>query len=930
MRKVFFVDAYALIYRAYYAFINRPMRNSEGLNTSAIFGFTKFIKELIKKENPEFLGVAFDPKGGSFRTELFVEYKANRQKTPEDITLSVPYIKQIMEAMRIPVLEIAGYEADDVIGTLSVKAAHEDFEVYMVTPDKDYGQLIKPTVYMYKPRTGEGFEKIGCDRIEEVYGISDPKYIIDILALWGDASDNIPGVPGIGEKTATKLVCEFGTVENLLENLDKIPAKQREKIEENREQLLLSKQLATIHLDVPVDFVPDELRMEEPDKEKLGAIYKELGFRSFLQELGGTTASPTASATTPRQQDLFGNVMSTGNEQPQPVQGGLFDIPISPSIKNTTHDYAVLTDIEDIKTAASEVSGKEEFAFAVEVSQPNIIDASVVGISLAAEQGKGWYIPVNDGNIKDVINIVKPLFENERTGKVGYDVKSGIMALSLAGIEVKGMLYDVMIMHYLLNPETRHSLDFIARDYLDYSVIAFEEVVGKGVKQTTIDKVPIETAADYSCEVADTALRLKNVLWSQLEKEELVRVYKDIDEPLIRVLADMELTGVKVDCDVLQASAEELNAELAGLGETIREMVGEPNLNISSAKQLGEVLFGKMKIDPQPKLTKTKQYRTDEEYLLSLGDRHPVIGLILDYRGLRKLLSTYIEALPALVDKRTGRIHTTYNQAITATGRLSSTNPNLQNIPIRDDRGREIRKAFVTSDSEHVLLAADYSQIELRLMAHLSGDKNMIEAFSNKEDIHAATAARIYNIPEKEVTREHRRRAKTANFGIIYGISAFGLSQRLQIPRNEAKEIIEGYFNSYPGVKKYMEDIVLQAREDGYVKTLFGRKRMLPDIKSGNAVVRGLAERNAVNAPIQGGAADIMKLAMTAIHNELINRNLKSKLILQVHDELVLDVPKEEQGEVCGIVVDCMENAAKLSVELVADCGTGNNWLEAH
>lgn len=948
MKKLFLIDAYALIFRFYYAFIGRPMRNAEGMNTSAIFGFVKYINDIIRREQPDCLGVAFDPPGGNFRHDIYPEYKANRSETPEEIIASVPYIKRILEAMRIPILEVAGFEADDVIGTLSREAAEQDFRVYMVTPDKDYGQLIRPEVYIYKQRKGgsEGVEIIGCDQIHEHYGIDDPKRVIDILALWGDASDNIPGVPGIGEKSAIKLVCQYGPVEQLLDNIDKLSGKQRENIATHRDQILLAKRLATIEQHVPIAFEPEKLVLEVPDKPQLIEIYKELGFRSFIRELQQDSAensgvapdsttpdlfSPHAETPSGKQQtapDLFSS-LETGT-QPPAEQGTLFSTPMFDTVETLPHTYQTVETLADLEALCRKLESVSEFCFDTETTGFDIFNDRLVGISIAIVPHEAWYIPCRPDNTKQIIDTLRPVFENESIAKIGQNIKFDLMVLRHAGLDVRGRLYDTMIIHYLLDPESRHGMDHLAATFLNYTPIPIEELIGKGARQITMDRVPVEKVSVYAAEDADVTLRLKLHLWPMLVKAGLDTLYLTIEEPLIRVLADIEMTGVKIDTEVLAASGRTLSARAIELENSIREMCGDPSLNINSARQLGEALFNRLKIDPNPKKTKTKQFRTDEEYLQMLTDRHPVVGAILEYRGIKKLLSTYIEALPQLVNPSTGRIHTSFNQAVTATGRLSSTNPNLQNIPVRDEQGREIRKAFVASDDDHLLLSADYSQVELRLMAHLSGDPNLLDAFAHDADIHTATAAKIYSIPPEEVTREQRRRAKTANFGIIYGISAFGLAQRLNIPRSEAKMIIDSYFATYPGIKQYMDRVIAQAHETGYVTTLFGRKRMLPNIRSGNAVVRGLAERNAINAPIQGSAADIMKLAMIAVHRELTERGLKSKMILQVHDELVIDLLKSEEAEVREIVVRCMEHAAHLRVKLIAECGVGKNWVEAH
>ena len=761
--------------------------------------------------------------------------------------------------------------------------------------------------------------------------------MIDVLALWGDASDNIPGVQGIGEKSAIKLVCQFGTVENLLAHTELLSGKQRVNIEAARDQIMLAKRLATIRLDVPVEFEPEKLRLEAPDTERLAEAYRELGFRSFLAELrpGAAETAEKSEPASPQQsksktavpaRDLF-----SAQETPAAsAEGSLFDAPAYQTIDTVPHVYHTVTDEKALRELAGRLEASSEFCFDTETTGFDVFGDRLVGLSFAVEPFEAWYVPCDPANLGQVLSILRPVFENERIAKIGQNVKFDLMMLRSAGIDVRGTLYDTMIVHYLLDPESRHGMDHLARICLNYSPVPIEELIGKGARQITMDRVPVERCARYAAEDADVTLRLKRHLWPRLEEAGLTELYLRIEEPLIRVLADIEMTGVKIDSEALAASGRELTSELAGLEDRIREMTGDPSLNVNSAKQLGDALFGRMKIDPKPRMTKTKQYRTDEEYLQMLADRHPVIGLILEYRGLRKLLSTYVEALPQLVNPRTGRIHTSFNQAVTATGRLSSTNPNLQNIPVRDERGREIRKAFVPSDGDRLLLSADYSQVELRLMAHLSGDEDMIAAFSHGEDIHTATAAKLFGVPPEQVTREQRRRAKTANFGIIYGISAFGLAQRLNIPRAEAKEIIDGYFATYPGVRRYIDRVIADAREKGYVATLFGRKRMLPDIRSGNAVVRALAERNAVNAPIQGGAADIMKLAMIAVHRELGRRGLKSKIILQVHDELVIDMLRSEEEQVRELVVRCMEDAAELRVRLIAECGVGANWVEAH
>ena len=966
MPKLFLVDAYAQIFRAYYAFLGRPMRNSEGLNTSAVFGFTKFLRDIIVRERPTYLGVAFDPPGGNFRHQLYPLYKANRSETPEDIILSVPYIKRILEAMRIPILEVPGFEADDVIGTISVKAAAAGFDTYMVTPDKDYGQLVSERSFIYKQRKGgEGIEIVDRKAITEYYGIDEPRQVIDIFALWGDAADNVPGVPGIGEKGAMKLVGKWGSVEEILRNTDALSGKQKQNIIDNSQQLLLAKRLVTIDTDVPVEFVPENLIMENPDCESLKKIYAELGFNMFLREMMTNDRSPfnsaalcgghspegktdetvknsnasdagnrvgnvTVSANADGQGSLFGDAVAPEAAEGYGAQGDLFESVSYGNISNVRHEYSIVDDEEELKKVVEQLSALDEFCYDTETTGYDCFGCRMVGISLCGREHHACYVPLSPENTGTRMAILKPLFENEKIAKIGQNIKFDNMFMRAAGVEVRGMLYDTMILHYLLDPESRHGMDHLARTYLQYEPVPITALIGSGARQKTMDMVPVSQVADYAAEDADVTFRLKQVLWPMVEQQNLARLYLDIEQPLINVLADMEWEGVRVDASILSEYAGQLKVELQQLEDDIRSAVGEPQLNVNSPGQLGEVLFGKMKLVDKPKKTKTKQYSTDEETLQNIVDKHPVVGMILEYRGVKKLLSTYVEALPQLINPHTGKIHTSYNQAVTATGRLSSTNPNLQNIPVRDERGRRIREAFVPSDGNHLLLSADYSQVELRLMAHLSRDKALIDAFKAGEDIHRATAAKIFGVDPSSVTSDMRRKAKTANFGIIYGISAFGLSQRLHIPRTEAKDIIDGYFNSYPGVKEYMERVVRDARQAGYVSTIFGRRRFLNDISSRNVTARGLAERNAINAPIQGSAADIMKIAMVKVAEGLRREGLKSKMILQVHDEVVLDVLKTEQKQVETIVTDAMEHAAQLLVTLIVDCGWGRNWLEAH
>ncbi len=958
MKKLFLVDAYALIFKYYYAFLGRPMRNRAGMNTSVVFGFVKFLRDIQKRERPDLLGVAFDPKGGSFRRDIFPEYKANRSETPEDILLSVPYVKRVLEAMCIPILEVEGYEADDVIGTLSQKGVEAGYDVYMVTPDKDYGQLVRDHCRIYKQRGAEGsIEIVGREAIREKYGIDDPRLVRDILALWGDASDNIPGVPDIGEKSACKLVQEWGTVENILDNVSKIKGKQGEKIAEWADNLRLAKRLTTICLDVPIPFREEDLTVCEPHIDELRGVFAELDFKAFMNDLANL-APPEALPEGPRQEaqtqlaEMARAKSAAAKKAALAGQGNLFGDPVvqMPEVRevpvaelqaeadamqlataqNTPHEYTLVESAAQLREVVAEVGRYEEFCFDTETTGFDIFNDRIVGLSLAVEPFKAWYVPFKEENTPEYAEIVRPLFEDERIAKIGQNIKFDLMVLRRLGIEIRGRKYDTMILHYLLDPESRHNMNALSERYLNYKPIEIETLIGKGSKQLTMDLVNVERVKEYAAEDADVTLRLKQVLYPQVEEIGLQHLYFEVEEPMIAVLADIEMAGVRIDTGALAVYAVELNRKLGELEAAIRTEAGEPNLNINSARQLGEVLFAKMRIAEKPKMTRTKQFCTDEDYLQSFARKHRIVDLILEYRGVKKLLSTYVEALPQLVNRTTGRIHTSFNQAVTATGRLSSTNPNLQNIPVRDDMGRRIRKAFIPSDDDHLLLSADYSQVELRLMAHLSGDESLISAFEHGEDIHTATAAKLFNKPLGEVTPEERRRAKTANFGIIYGISAFGLSQRLEIPRKEAKEIIDGYFASYPKVKEYMDNVVAKAKEEGFVSTIFGRRRYLNDISSHNAVARGLAERNAVNAPIQGSAADIMKIAMIDVHRRFAAEGIRSRVILQVHDELVVDMLRSEQERVTKIVTECMESAAQLKVRLIADAGIGGNWLEAH
>ena len=969
MEKLFLIDAYAQIFRAYYAFAGRPMRNRQGLNTSPIFGFTKFLRDILINERPHYLGVAFDPKGGNFRNQLFPDYKANRSETPEDIIAAVPYIKEILKAMRIPILEVAGYEADDVIGTLSHKAAAAGYDVYMVTPDKDFGQLVGPTVRIYKQRKGgEGVEIVGPAEIKGHYGFDDPRKVIDILALWGDASDNIPGVKGVGEKGAIKLVNEFGTVEEILADTTRLKGKQRENVEAGAEQLRLSKVLATISLDAPIEFVPSELAMCAPDCEALRDIYRRLDFNMFLREMELSAHSPfngmvcpeasavgrvepatveppqSAQPSQPVATDLFGNPIEAP-KQPAPASatssdsslGGDFDLfsqatPLYQTIDTVEHSYTLVDTPELLSQVVEKLSAAPLLSFDTETSGLDYHTDHVVGIGLAATPHEAFYVPMGPDNRTEVLAALRPLLENEAIEKVGQNVKFDLLMLRREGVEVGGRLWDTMIMHYLIDPESRHGMNHLAQTLLGYQPIEIETLIGRGAKQLTMDRVAVADVAPYCSEDADITLQLYHTLLPKLSEVGALELYNSIEEPLIRTLADMEWEGVKVDVAQLADYGRELGVQLATLESDIRSLAGMPDLNVNSSRQLGVALFEVLKIDSKPKRTKTKQYSTEEEYLQFLSDRHPIVPKILEYRGTKKLLSTYVEALPALVNPATGRIHTSYNQAVAATGRLSSANPNLQNIPVRDDQGRRIREAFVASDSDHILLAADYSQVELRLMAHMSGDKAMIEAFRSGEDIHRDTASRLFHVATAEVTPDQRRKAKTANFGIIYGISAFGLRQRMgnEMSIGEAKAIIDGYFASYPAVKEYIDRTIAEAKNNGFVQTIFGRKRYLPDINSANANVRSLAERNAINAPLQGSAADIIKIAMAEVARRLKAEGLRSKMILQVHDELIVDTIVSEKAKVEKILREAMEGAAQLAIPLVVDVGEGANWLEAH
>ena len=941
-KSLYLIDAYALIFKYYYAFYQRPMRNHEGLNTSVVFGFTKFLRDILKRENPDLIGVAFDPAGGCFRRELSPEYKANRPPTPEDIKLSVPYVKRLLEAMCIPVLEVAGFEADDVIGTLAKRGAAAGYSVFMVTPDKDYGQLVDDNCVIYRQK-GDAIEIIDKVAIEEKYGFSDPSLVCDVLALWGDASDNIAGVPGIGEKGASKLVREWGTAENILANADKIGGKTGKSIAEWGDKLLLAKSLAAIRLDVPIEFSERDLTRCAPNYEELRALYKELNFTSFLKELD-TIAPKPVPCQEPQHQlaDVARKKSQAKREAALAGQGDLFAMFDAPAeevaaeseraveeVVEAVKGYHIVNSLDEINSLCQSLKNSHAVALYTVTNNYNPIDCTIVGVALAAEPYNAYYIPLNQANRAERIDALRSLFEDAKVAKIGQNIKFDIMVWRRAGVELCGARYDTMLLHYIIDSEARHSLDFIAEQYLGTTLTDVESIIGKGAKQLTMDLVATERVAEYAMERVYATYRIKDMLYEHVAELAMTELYHRVEEPMIDVLADMELTGVRVDCEALARYGVELNDHLARLEKEICDMADEPMLNINSSRQLGEVLFGKLRITDKPKMTKTKQYSTDEEYLTGFAKEFPIVSKILEYRGVKKLLSTYVEALPKLVNSTTDRIHTSYNQAVTATGRLSSTNPNLQNIPIRDELGKPIRAAFIPSEG-NILVAADYSQIELRLMAHLSGDKALIDAFMLGEDVHSATAARLYSKSPQDVTSDERRRAKTANFGIIYGISAFGLAQRLDIPNRDAKELIENYFASYPDVKRYMDEAVTNATNSGYVETMFARRRRLNDIHSANRVVRGVAERNAINAPIQGSAADIMKLAMVEIARRFKVEGIRSKMIMQVHDEVVIDTIPAELEKVCALVREAMEAVATLRVPLVADVNSGKNWLEAH
>ena len=920
--KLFLIDAYALIYRSYYAFIKNPRINSKGMNTSAIFGFINSLEDVLKREKPTHVAVAFDPAGPTFRHEAFEAYKAQREETPEAIRQSVPIIKEIIRAYRIPILEVPRYEADDVIGTIAKQAALEGFEVYMMTPDKDYGQLVADHIFMYRPKFGGDYETLGVAEVLEKYQLKDVSQVIDLLGLMGDSSDNIPGCPGVGEKTAQKLLAEFGDIENLLAHTGQLKGAQKKKIEENAEQIRFSKFLATIKTDAPIRFNAADCVREKPDETRLIEIYTDLEFRTFIDRL--TKSDQKQPKKAPAEPSLF-EIFA-----PESTDDSKYSI--LAELKSTPHTYHLVDTEEKRVELARFLEGREFFAFDTETDSVEPLTAGLVGMSFAVEEFEAWYVPVpaDKTEATRIARLFAPALRDPRSTKIGQNIKFDILVLRKYDLRVEGPLFDTMIAHYLLNPELRHNMDYLAETYLKYKTVHIEELIGpKGKSQRSMRDVPVAEVAEYAAEDADVTLRLRNLFAPKIEEAGVHELFYTIEMPLIYVLAEMEATGVTLDTAALKQSSVELTATMNQLEREIIELAGK-SFNVNSTRQVGEILFDHLKLDDKAKKTKSVGYSTSEEILEKLRPKHPIIGKLLEYRGLKKLLSTYIDALPELIHPETGKIHTSFNQAVTSTGRLSSTNPNLQNIPVRDELGREIRKAFIPDNEDCIFFSADYSQIELRIMAHLSQDPHMIEAFQSGMDIHAATAAKIYGVALDEVTSDMRRKAKTANFGIIYGISVFGLAERLSIPRSESKELIEGYFKTYSRVKEYMDESIETARQNGYVETIFKRKRYLPDIHSRNAVVRGYAERNAINAPIQGSAADIIKLAMVRIYQRFETEKLKSKMILQVHDELNFNVYKEEAELVKKIVLEEMEKVVPLRVPLIADCGEGKNWLEAH
>lgn len=920
MAKLFLIDAYALIYRSYYAFIKSPRINSKGLNTSAVMGFCNTLNEVLTKEKPTHIGVAFDH-GKTFRHDAFPEYKAQREETPEDIKLSVPLIKQVLEAMHIPILQVDGFEADDIIGTIATRFGADGIDTFMLTPDKDYGQLIGPNVFMYRPRHGGGYEILGEKEVGEKYGIPTPAQVIDLLALMGDSADNFPGCPGVGEKTAAKLINQFGSIDNMLQHTDEIKGKLREKVENAVEDIKMSKFLATIRTDVPMQLDLDELKVEQLDETKLRAIFEDLEFKTLINKF--LNKGESKPKTDNNQLDLFAE--NTTNESDEP-KNAKFE-----SIKTTQHEYKLVENEEELRQLCDFFITKESVSIDTETTSTDAISAELVGLSFSVEEKKAFYVavPANYEEALKIVQIFKPLYESDKIMKIGQNIKYDYEVLTRYGVTLQGKMFDTMIAHYLIQPELHHNMDYMAETLLGYQTIHIEELLGpKGKKQKNMRDLSPADIYEYAAEDADITLRLKNVLEPRLKELGVEELFWNIEMPLVRVLADMELNGVCLDTEALQDTSKIFTERMKQYEQEIYKEAGE-EFNISSPKQVGEILFGKLQIMDKPKKTKTGQYVTSEEVLQSLESKSPIVRNILNYRGMKKLLSTYIDALPKLINPRTGHIHTSFNQALTATGRLSSSDPNLQNIPVRTDDGKEIRKCFIPEEG-CLFFSADYSQIELRIMAHLSEDENMMEAFREGHDIHRATAAKIWHVDIDKVTDAQRKKAKQANFGIIYGITTYGLAQRMDIPNGEAKELIEGYFRTFPKVQAYMEHAKEVARAKGYAETLFHRRRYLTDINSRNATVRGFAERNAINAPIQGTEADIIKVAMVRIWEHFKKEGIRSKMILQVHDELNFSVFPEEREQVERIVIEEMQNAYPLNVPLIADAGWGKNWLEAH
>ena len=921
MDKLFLLDAYALIYRSYYAFIKNPRINSKGLNTSAIVGFVNTLYEVLTKEHPTHLGVAFDPHGPTFRSEVYPAYKAQREATPEDIKRAVPIIKDLLKAWNIPILQVDGYEADDVIGTLATKAGQEGVETYMLTPDKDYGQLVTNNVFIFRPRHGGGYETMGPEEVKAKYTIPSTEAVIDLLALMGDSADNFPGCPGVGEKTAVKLINEFGTIENLISKTDELKGALKTKIESHIEDIKMSKFLATIKTDVPIELRLDELKISEPNQEELGKLMDELEFKSLKSKI--LKKSENIQKPVNGQLDLFAEFAAEGSKEPE--------FSNLETLKTVVHDYQLIENEDDLLKLRDFFLTKEILSLDTETTSTNAIDAELVGLSFAVKEHQAFYVPIpeNREEAQKRVEIFRSVYENEKILKIGQNLKYDLEVLRNYDIELKGKMWDTMIAHYLIQPELRHNMDYMAEIYLNYQTIHIDELIGaKGKNQRSMRELDPKEVYEYAAEDADITLQLKNKLEPELKKQGAEKLFYEIEMPLMPVLAEMEMTGVCLDTDSLAETSKQLTQRMLDIEQHIYELAGE-HFNIASPKQVGDILFDKLKIIDKAKKTKKGQYVTSEEVLQQLRHKHEIVGLILDHRGLKKLLGTYIEALPKLINPRTGHIHTSFNQTITATGRLSSSDPNLQNIPIRGEDGKEIRKAFIPEPG-CLFFSADYSQIELRVMAHLSQDPQMIEVFREGKDLHAATAANIYKKPIEEVTRDERTKSKRANFGIIYGITVFGLAERLDIPRDEAKMLIDGYFDTFPQVHDYMEKSKEVARQQGYVTTLFGRRRYLPDINSANSVVRGFAERNAINAPIQGTAADIIKVAMIHIFQRFKTEGIKSKMILQVHDELNFSVYPDEKEKVERIVLEEMQNAFQMAVPLVADSGFGDNWLEAH